>query len=44
MKKLLLVLSIALLLAVSHTAGAASTELKLNDTLELVSRQLSKVG
>jgi hypothetical protein len=35
MKKLLLILGIALLLAVSHTAGAASTEPKLNDTLEL---------
>lgn len=35
MKKLLLVLSLALLLAVSHTAGAANTNLKSMDTLEL---------
>lgn len=35
MKKLLLILGIALLLAVSHTAGATSLKPKLNDTLEL---------
>ena len=35
MKKLILVLAIALLLAISQTAGAVSTEPKLNDTLEL---------
>lgn len=35
MKKLALVMAIALLLAVSHTAGAASLQPKLSDTLEL---------